>query len=345
MLCVVVNFCYVLSFFSYIFVMCCRFSYLFVVYLNGLQDFPGYEAHAPTARADVEIFNSRRGDVLAQAVSTATGQLLGSVREELQAVKTQLATQEVTLQHTLIMVQDLCTTLSSSVQQSVNRQVAGNQTLLAEMVNIRNHQETLQMMLHNMNRLNIQDQRINHQRESLVYTGGLDDNAVVNGIDDVETLVANDIVAGAVDNPTVSYATQQVQLAQDLNYGALDLLLGRARAPIVSLDFPNSWEDLYNEWMDNDLESFVKARQKEWDDKPLVQRYSKRYRGIKMIRNRHAIIGNGRLTIAEAIITLDYERARDHPSLSKHMHYLFGIDPTVTRRNRVPRNMINNNNN
>jgi hypothetical protein len=45
------------------------------------------------------------------------------------------------------MVQDLCSTLRSTVQQSVSRQDAGNRTVLDELKNITQQQKTLHDML------------------------------------------------------------------------------------------------------------------------------------------------------------------------------------------------------
>lgn len=290
--------------------------------------------------------HSRRGDILAQAVGTATGQLLGSVREELQAVKTQLATQEVTLRHTLIMVQDLCSTLTNTVQQSVSRQAAGNQVVLDELFNIKLQQERLQIMLEERDQLTVRRQQIDHQRESIVYTGGIDDNADVFGIDNVETKVDDPIVPIIRNDTTVSYATQQARIAGELDMNALDLLLRSPRLPSCSLKFPKTWHDLHEEWKNNDLESFVKCKQQLWKDPVLIQKFSKRYRAIKILRRMKTIIGNGRLNDVEVINILDSNRIRDHSeSISKHIHHLFNNDNTRTRRNRIPRQQLNPNNN
>lgn len=282
--------------------------------------------------------HSRRGDVLAQAVGTATGQLLGSVREELQGVKTQLATQEVTLRHTLIMVQDLCTTLSNTVLQSVSRQTAGNKEVLDELVHIRLQQEKLQSMFDERYIQNTRQQEIDRQRELLVYTGGVDDNADVLGIDNVETKVDDPPPTNIGNVAAVSYATQQARIAREMDMNALDLLLTSPRLPACSQKFPKTWHDLYEEWKNNDLESFVKAKQQLWNDRILVQKYSKRHRAIKIIRRQKTILGNGRLNDVEVVNILDYNRIRDHSeSLSKHIHHLFNNDNTRARRNRQQR--------
>lgn len=289
--------------------------------------------------------HSRRGDVLAQAVGTATGQLLGSVREELQAVKTQLATQEVTLRHTLLMVQDLCTTLSNTVQQSVSRQASGNKVVLDELIQIRIQQEKLQSMLEDRDLHNLRQQQIDHQREYIVNTGGVDDNADVFGIDNVETKEDDPPIPIIGNVAIASFATQQARIAGELDMNALDLLLTSPRLPACSLKFPKTWHDLYEEWNTNDLESFVKAKQQLWNDRILVQKYSKRHRAIKILRRMKTILGNGRLNDVEVINILDFNRIRDFSeSLSKHIHHLFNNDPTRVRRNRQQRtNVITNN--
>ena len=290
--------------------------------------------------------HSRRGDILAQAVGTATGQLLGSVREELQAVKTQLATQDVTLRHTLIMVQDLCTTLSNTVQQSVSRQASANQVVLDELINIKLQQEKLQIMFEERGQQIILSQQMDHQRESIVYTGGVDDNAEVFGIDNVETKVDDIIIPIIRNDRSVSYATQQARIAGELDMNALDLLLTSPRLPSCSLKFPKTWHDLYAEWKNNDLESFVKCKQQLWKDPILIQKFSKRHRAVKIIRRMKTILGNGRLNDVEVINILDFNRIRDHgESISKHIHHLFSNDDTITRRNRIPRQNLNKNNN
>ena len=308
-----------------------------------IQDFGNYDQYAPVARRDVELLHSRRGDILAQAVSTATGQLLGSVREELQSVKTQLVTQEAALRHTVTMVQDLCSTLRSTVQQSVSRQDAGNRTVLEELKNITQQQKTLQDMLDEQRQQQIRHRQIDHQRQTLVLTGGIDDNAAVLGVDDVEE--PYDVEDTVVESTTPSFATRQGRLADSININPVDLLLSSARLPSCNTKFPESWLGLYNEWKENDLESFVKARQQEWKDKKLVQRYSKRLRAIKIIKKTILTMGNGRFNAVDVCNTLDFERLRDGYTMSNHIHLLFNNDPTRTRRNRQPRVVNNNNNN
>lgn len=285
----------------------------------------------------MDLLHSRRGDILAQAVSTATGQLLGSVREELQSVKTQLISQEVALRHTVTMVQDLCSTLRSTVQQSVSRQDAGNRMILDELKIIANNQKTLHDMLEEQRLQQVRNRQIDHQRETIVFTGGIDDNAAVLGIDDVEIT--------EVDHSIVSFATQQARLAASININPVDMLLSSARLPSCNTKFPESWLGLYNEWKDNDLESFRKARQQEWKDKKLVQRYSKRLRAIKIIKKTMTTMGNGRFNAVDVCNTLDFERLRDGHTMSKHIELLFNNDASRVRRNRQPRNINNNQNN
>lgn len=315
-----------MSFFCYVSVL---FMLLYVVFCI-IQDFGNYDQYAPVARREVELLHSRRGDILAQAVSTATGQLLGSVREELQSVKTQLITQEVALRHTVIMVQDLCSTLRSTVQQSVSRQDAGNRMVLEELKNITKHQKTLQDMLDDQQQQQVRHRQIEHQRETLVFTGGIDDNAIVLGVDDVETTVTN-------NDPPLSFLTRQARLANSININPVDLLLSSARLPSCNTKFPESWESLYNEWNDNDLESFVKSRQQEWKDKKLIQRYSKRLRAMKIIKKTMTTMGNGRFNALEVCNSLDFDRLRDGHTLSKHIHLLFNQDATRNRRTRHAR--------
>jgi hypothetical protein len=218
------------------------------------------------------------------------------------------------------------------VQQSIHRQDAGNRSVLDELVKITNNQVKLQAMIEEQQQQQIRQLQITHQRESIVYTGGVDD-------------IANDHVDESlhVEN-NVSYATQQARLAAELNFNAFDLLLTSPRLPNMKTEFPLTWRELYVEWKDNDLQSFVKARQQEWKDSKLVQRYAKRHRAIKIIRRSIATMGNGRMNDSEVVDALDFERIRDGHSLSKHIHLLFLNDSTRTRRNRTPRNIINNTN-
>ena len=243
------------------------------------------------------------------------------------------------------MVQDLCSTLRSTVQQSVSRQDAGNRTVLEELKNITQQQKTLQDMLEDQRRQQTCHRQIDHQRETLVLTGGIDDNAAVLGVDDEE--IPYDVEEAVVEIPTPSFATQQARLANTININPLDLLLSSARLPSCNTKFPETWLGLYNEWKDNDLESFVKARQQEWKDPKLVQRYSKRLRAINIIKKTMTTMGNGRFNAVDVCNTLDFERLRDGHTMSKHIHILFNIDATRTRRNRQPRvaNINHNNNN
>ena len=149
-----------------------------------------------------------------------------------------------------------------------------------------------------------------------------------------------------VNETTVSFATRQARIAGELDMNALDLLLTSPRLPSCSLKFPKTWHDLYEEWKNNDLESFVKSKQQLWKDPILVQKISKRHRGIKIIRRMKTIFGNGRLNDVEVINILDFNRIRDHgESISKHIHHLFSNDNTRTRRIRKPNTKNNNNNN
>jgi hypothetical protein len=243
------------------------------------------------------------------------------------------------------MVQDLCSTLRSTVQQSVSRQDAGNRTVLDELKNITQQQKTLHDMLDDQRRQQIRHRQIDHQRQTLVLTGGIDDNVAVLGVDDIET--PYDLEDTVVENVTPSFATRQARLADSININPVDLLLSSARLPSCNTKFPETWLGLYNEWKDNDLESFVKARQQEWKDKKLVQRYSKRLRAIKIINKTMTTMGNGRFNAVDVCNTLDFERLRDGYTLSNHIHILFNSDPTRARRNRQPRvanNNLHNNN-
>jgi hypothetical protein len=228
------------------------------------------------------------------------------------------------------MVQDLCTTLSNTVQQSVNRQAAGNREILDELVTIRNHQKKLQEMLDEQKEQQLRHQRLFDNREALVYNGGLDVNDEVVRVDEVVIPVADEV--------PVSCATKQARIAGEMDMNAIDLLMNSPRLPSCSTEFPKSWRDLYSEWKTNDLQSFVKARQQLWNDPKLVQRFSKRHRAIKIIKRTMETMGNGRMNDVEVINTLDFQRLRDGYTLSKHIHVLFINDNTRTRRNRTKSN-------
>lgn len=300
----------------------------------------------------MDLVHSKRGDVLAQSVSTATAHLLGSVREELAAVKTQQRAQEVTLNHTVTMVQELCTALRSNVQQTVARQVQdGNRTVLAQLEQISSQQKTLQTLFENQQQQQQQrnqQEQIHHQQQSIVYTGGLDDfggSAGLSGIDAVADLLQQDQLPASRDYSNCSYATQQTRTAAALNFNAIEVLRTTARRPICSTVFPENWETLYNEWNTNNLQSFLKCRQQHWDDAKLVNRYGKRSRAMQLFRKYMIAMGGDDLDHLEVLRHMDEERKRRGMSLSKHITFLFNNDQTRTRRNRAPRNSNNNNNN
>jgi hypothetical protein len=300
----------------------------------------------------VDVVHSKRGDVLAQSVSTATAHLLGSVREELAGLKTQQRALEVTLNHTVTMVQDLCTALRSNVQQTVARQVQHcNRTVVAKLEQISSQQQTLQMLFENQQQQQqqqrVQQEQMLHQQQSIVYTGGLDDfggSAGLSGIDAVADLLQDDQSPASRDYSNCSYATQQTRTAAALNYNALEVLRTTARRPICSTVFPVTWEKLYNEWITNDLQSFLKCRQQHWDDAKLVNRYAKRCRAMKLFRNHMISMGGDDLDHLEVVRLMDEERERRGMSLSKHITFLFNNDPTRTRRIRVQRKKNNSDN-
>jgi hypothetical protein len=198
----------------------------------------------------VDLVHSTRGDVLAKAVSTATAHLLASVREELAAVRTQQLAQEVTLHHTVTMVQDLCTTLQSTVQSTVKQTVArqvesGNRTVLAQLEQISSHQQKLQLMFENQQQQHQRMQQIHHHQQSIVDTGGVDDfggSFGVSGIDAVADLLQEDRSPASRDFSSCSYATQQARRAAELNFNAIDLLRTSPCRPICSTTFPDSWK-------------------------------------------------------------------------------------------------------
>jgi G3E family GTPase len=298
----------------------------------------------------VDLVHSKRGDVLAQAVSTATAHLLGSVREELAAVKTQQLAQEVTLNHTVTMVQDLCTALQSTVKQTVARQVeAGNRTVLAQLEQISSQQKKLQELFEQQQQQQQRVEQIRRHQQSIVDTGGVDDfggagaGAGVNYTAD--PLQQDQSSPARREFSACSYATQHTRIAADMNMNAFDVMRTTPPRPICSTIFPESWKKLYDEWNRNDLQSFLKSRQQHWDDAKLVNRYVKRHRAMRIIAKYKLGLGDNNLDDLEVLRRMDSEREDRNLSLSKHLLLLFYNDPTRTRRNRATRNNNNNNNN
>ena len=318
--------------------------------IYSTQEFGGYEAYARKARTDVDILQKEQGDVYAQAVSTATAQVLGSVREELNSVNTQLATVTQTVNHAVTIVEDLCTSYRTAVQADLTRQQGTESTVLAQLKVISDQQVHLQKMLTKMNQQQQQHQQILQQRQSIAETGG-----IIDALDDIDdddfdmmpgllpdhqeaTTVAGDSAGAAV-----SYQTAQTRRNKEMGLTVFDVMTPIPRKPTVTDQFPEKWTVLVAEWLNNDLESFVKAKKKLWEAPALLQRYLKRHLAMKELRRFKVKLGDKRKDESAVAKILDKDREAKEMSMSKHIDYLHAENNTIIRRVRKPK--VNNTNN
>lgn len=131
-----------------------------------------------------------------------------------------------------------------------------------------------------------------------------------------------------------SFSTIQARRAQRLGLNPVELLLTSPRRPAVDPEFPVSWMRLVLEWQNNDLESFARVKTSRWNDKTLVSRYTKRLRGMRVLRRYIEQVGDN-IDEREAASRLDLERLHRSITVSSHMMLLFQGDNAVSRRNRA----------
>lgn len=245
-------------------------------------------------------------------------------------------------------MQDLCSTVRATVDLSVTRQEACNRSFLDALEkfsktqdeNNRQNRAMMEMML----RL-LQQQQHPTNQQSIDSVRPIDDVATVRG---ARALALADHLGGLpeVDEEEAdtgrSFTTEQTRRAQRLGLNPVDLLLTSARKPAVHPKFPVTWIRLVREWQNNHLESFVREKTSRWDDKKLASRYTKRLRGMRVLRWYIEQVGTN-IDEMEAAARLDSERNDRHLTVSSHMMQLFDADNRVNRRNRTGGNANNNN--
>ena len=299
----------------------------------------------------MDLLHGKRGDVYAQAVSVATGHLLGSVREELASVKTQLATVSQTVLHTVTMVQELCTEYRTTVEADHTRQQSTESTVLSKLSTITLQQASLQKMLERMNRQQQQHQQLLQQRQSIVETGGIIDDfgSDDDDFDDVMPGLLPDhpeeaTTAAADSVAAVSFQTAATRRNKEMGLNAFNVMRQTPRLPSLDGLFPETWKELVSEWKNNDLESFIKAKKQHWKVPVLVQRFIKRHRAMKVLRRYKEYLGDRRKDEEAVAKIMDNDRVSKEMSLSKHMTILFKNDNTIIRRIRKTKDNNNNNN-
>jgi hypothetical protein len=299
----------------------------------------------------VDILHGTRGDVYAQAVGVATGHLLGSVREELASVKTQLATVSQTVVHTVTMVQELCTEYRTTVEADRTRQQSTESAVLTQLNTISLQQADLQKMLKLMKQQQQQHQEILQQRQSFVETGGIlvdygagedDDFDEMPGLlqDPPEATTAAADRGGAA----VSFQTAATRRNKEMGLNAFNVMRQTPRLPSLEGQFPETWKELVSEWKNNDLESFINAKKQHWKAPVLVQRFVKRHRAMIVLRKYKEYLGDRRKDEEAVAKMMDSDRVSKEMSLSKHMTLLFKNDNTIIRRIRTTKANKNNNN-
>ena len=251
------------------------------------------------------------------------------------------------------MVEDLCTSYRTAVQADFTRQQGTESTVLAQLKAISDQQADLKNMLKKMHQQQQQHHVIlkqQQQRQSIAETGGIMD--ALDDIDDDDYDMMPGLlpdhqeaamVAGDSAGADVSYQQQQNDRNKEMGLTFFDIMRPTPRLPTVTDQFPENWKMLVAEWLNNDLESFLKEKKKYWEAPALLQRYMKRQRAMKELRRFKDKLGGQKDETAVAKI-LDKDReAKDNMSLSKHIDFLQAENPTIIRRVRKPK--VNNNNN
>jgi hypothetical protein len=245
------------------------------------------------------------------------------------------------------MVRDVTSTLEATVKMSVTRQDstarrqnATTKSMLDMLADLKISQAKSDSML--LKIYNIQQQQQNqqhgnvnhnsHQQQSIMATARDDeeDNEDANGgegIGDVAVLLQEEPAIGNADGK-VSFTTKQARSAKKMGMNQFQVMLPDARMPKVDGEFPVCWKDLVDEWELDDLQSFTTVKTTRWKSKVIVQRYTKRYRAMRVLRRYIRQVGDS-ISEEEAAIRLDTERNCRKISLSKHMLQLFQHDNTV----------------
>ena len=230
---------------------------------------------------------------------------------------------------------------------SVTRQEACNRSFLDALQkfsttqdeNNRQNREMMQMMLQLL-----QQQQHQPNQQSIDSVRAIVDVATVRG---ARALALADHVGGLPEDDEEadtgrSFTMEQARRAQRLGVTQVDLLLTSPRKPAVDPKFPVTWVRLVREWNSNHLESFAKVKTSRFDDKKLASRYTKRLRGMRVLRRYIEQVGTN-IDEMEAAARLDSERNDRHLTVSSHMMQLHDADNRVNRRNRTGGNANNNN--
>ena len=286
-------------------------------------------------------------DSIVRRLNDDLATLIGCYQQEIQSLRTELAVNQAAVLQSTVQVQDMCTTVRNALQLSVTRQEACNRSFLDALEKFSSAQDennrwNKEMMLRLLQQLQHQP---NNQQSIMMEDRPIDNLAAVDGAGAValaDHLGGLPEDAAEEDYRDPSFATIQARRGRRLGLNPIEMLLTTPRKPAVDPEFPTSWMRLVIEWQTNDLESFVRVKTSRWDDKKLVSRYTKRLRGIRVLRRYIESVGNN-IDDREAASRLDNERIDRVLTLSSHMMILFQHDNAVTRRVRVAG--TNNNNN
>jgi hypothetical protein len=277
----------------------------------------------------------RRTEDIVRSMSENLANVVGSLQQEMLALRNQVHSYQESHENTIRVVTEVCITLRTTLQTSVNRQESSTRNInvvldkltLLEKQQEKNHAEVIKLAQRGRPRHIIDTQQ---PTTMVAAKDSGSDGVAAAGADGADgaagTIPPNKIVPATV-------AAAATNMARRLGMDALQVLLPNPRQPSLSAKFPETWLHLVEEWRRHDLDAFRKNRKSEWANNAMVMRYNKRLRGMEQLRK---LMLTTRQTHSdeEMATRLDVERHMRRLTLSKHIDVLHENDRTILRRRR-----------
>lgn len=297
--------------------------------------FPGYDNWAPEARRRAKVYGDNRTDNYVNKLHTDVATVIGSLQQEVASLRTQMVAQDRSTIQTLNLVQDLCTTVRTTVNNFETRQGNTNRLIASSLERIMTQQQEIMNRLNNnllMNNIRNGINNPNYDDDVNSVNDNNNNNGNDNEVNDNDSLSNADELENDDDRHRSIY-TQQTRRAARLGQNAFDRMLNNPRKPSVPAAFPDSWNDLIREWQRNDLETFVRVKTSTFGCNKLVGRFTKRLRAIRILRN-YITTTNLNIDDLEAASRLDVERIQKNMTLSSHVIYYLRNSNIFKRRIR-----------
>jgi hypothetical protein len=292
----------------------------------------------------VDELAQHRTDEYVRKIEKNLGLVVSALQVEVAALRTQVSAYQTTLKQSTAMVQDVCSTMRLTVQAGVSRQQSTNSSVLARLdentrafAQMQESQQEILLLLKQQNQQQQQHQNYllsmaTRQSAEEEGVGGADGGGNVARLPTEAKQKEGEIDDDVVDVGVFSHATAHARRGEELGYNAVQMLRPSPRLPSIK-GFPKDWPAFLAEWNNNDLESFINSIKSDWKDDTLVQRFTKRHRGIKELRK--FMINHHYHDEAEAAMELENIRGSIKKSLSTHIMQLFLSNGDIKRRVRL----------